>query len=126
MAAAQVQFVPVPLTNVRPAGSVSVTVIAPVVATEPELLTATVKTPLVPAVKFPEWLLVMDRCGAEDEFTVIVSVEESLGPVMKSPEFVTVAVLLTLPVTLEATATTSAMDVELFGASELELAQVTV
>jgi hypothetical protein len=67
----------------------------------------------------------MARCGAEDEFTVIVSVEE-LVPAMTSPEFATVAVLLTLPVTVEATATTSEMEVELFGVIEVEFVQVTV
>ena len=52
-AAAQPQFVPVPETNVSPAARVSVTVIGPVVAIFPLLLTAIVKTPFVPTVKLP-------------------------------------------------------------------------
>lgn len=52
-AAAQAQFVPVPETNVSPAARVSVTVIGPVVAALPLLLTAIVNTPFVPTVKLP-------------------------------------------------------------------------
>jgi hypothetical protein len=117
--------VPVPETSVRPVGSVSVTVIAPVVATVPVLLTAMLKTPLVPAVKFPEWLFVMARCGTEEEFTVNVSVEESVPP-MTSPELATVAVLLMVPVTVDASATTREIEVEVAGAIEVEFVQMTV
>jgi hypothetical protein len=51
---AHVQFVPVPEINVSPVGSVSVTVMVPVVAALPVLLTAIVKTPFAPTAKFPE------------------------------------------------------------------------
>jgi hypothetical protein len=51
--AAQAQFVPVPETKVSPAAKVSVTVIGPVVAALPLLLTAMVNTPFVPTVKLP-------------------------------------------------------------------------
>ena len=70
-ALAQVQFAPTAETNVRPVGSESVTVIAPVVAATPALLTARVKTPFCPAVKFPAWLLAMESSGPEGGFTVI-------------------------------------------------------
>jgi hypothetical protein len=53
-AAAHVQFVPVPETNVRPVGNVSVTVMAAVVASVPVLLTARVNAPFCPAAKFPK------------------------------------------------------------------------
>jgi hypothetical protein len=67
----------------------------------------------------------MARCGAGVEFTVIVSVEE-LVPMMTSPVLATVAVLLMLPVAVDATATTSEMEVDVEGGIEVEFVQVTV
>jgi hypothetical protein len=74
--AAHVQFVPVPETNVVPAGSVSVTVIVPVVAAAPVLPTAIVKTPFCPSVKFPTCDFVMLSAGSE---IVVLSVVLAAG-----------------------------------------------
>jgi hypothetical protein len=100
----QVQLDPVAETNVSPVGRLSVTVVAPAVKVLPVLLTAIVNTPFCPGVKFPEWLFVIAIFGAGGGFTVIVSVEVLFEPVV-SPGDATVAVLLKLPVTVEATAT---------------------
>src|SRR5205085_3395796 len=51
--AAQFQFVPVPETKLKPVGSVSVTVIVPVVLHAPTLVTFSVYVPFVPTVKLP-------------------------------------------------------------------------
>ena len=63
-AAPQVQAVPVPLTKLSPAGSVSTTVTTPLVAAVPAVLfTVIVYTPLTPTVKLPVWVLVRVRSG---------------------------------------------------------------
>src|SRR5258708_1857772 len=57
--------VPVPLANVSPVGSVSVTVIVPVVAANPPLVTTSENcAPCCACVKLPVWLLAMVRSGA--------------------------------------------------------------
>ena len=57
--AGHVQFVPLAPAYVRPAGNVSVMVIAPVVGTEPTLPATIVNAPVVPTAKSP----VCDFCS---------------------------------------------------------------
>src|ERR1019366_6398023 len=105
--AAHVQFVPVPLTNVNAALSVSVTVIVPAVAAVPMLLTAIWNMPFDPATKAPEVVLVIERSGAA-AVTVTVAVDELFAALLSSV-VCTVAVLLMLPVAAAFTATVSTM-----------------
>jgi hypothetical protein len=105
--AAHVQFVPVPLTNVNAALSVSVTVIVPVVAAVPTLLTAIWNVPFDPATKLPEVVLVIERSG-EPAVTVTVAVDELFAALLSSV-VATVAVLLMLPEAAAFTATVSTM-----------------
>jgi hypothetical protein len=98
----QVQPVPVAASNVKPAGSVSVTVIAPVVADVPPLLTAITYVPVAPIVKLPEWLFAIASTGLT---TVVGSV--AVGKFVAPPplavaEFVTVAVAIAATFTISA------------------------
>ena len=54
---------PAPETYVRPVGSVSVTVIVPVVPAPPTFVTAMLYTPFVPTMKLPLCCLVIVRSG---------------------------------------------------------------
>src|ERR1700746_2378295 len=80
--AARLHTVPVPLTKPSPVGSVSVTVIPPVVAVFPTLVTVKVYTPLVPTVKLPVWLLPIARSITGAGFTVVRSEEELLAALL--------------------------------------------
>lgn len=73
------------------------------VGAEPTLLTAIMKTPLVPAVKFPECDFAIERSGAAAEVTVTVSVEDAEA----EPVVAAVAVFEMLAGAVEATAVVS-------------------
>jgi hypothetical protein len=57
------QPVPLAALKVKPAGSVSVTLIVPDVAAVPVLLTAIVYVPVPPTVKVPVWVFVIESTG---------------------------------------------------------------
>ncbi len=86
-----VQPVPAAALKVKPAGSASVTVIVPVVADVPVLLTTIAYEPVVPIVKLPVWLLAMASFG---KTTVVGSVAVGVAvspPPLAVAELVTVA-----------------------------------
>ena len=60
----QVQVLPLADKKDKPVGSVSVTVIAPVVAAPPAFETAMVYVPFCPTLKFPVWVFEIDTSGA--------------------------------------------------------------
>ncbi len=78
--ALHVQPVPVAALNVRPVGSVSVTVIVPEVATLPELLTAIVYVPIAPVTKDPECDFAMASVGLPASVVGSVAVGEFVAP----------------------------------------------
>jgi hypothetical protein len=92
-------------TKPKLAFSVSVTMVVPVAGAEPTLLTAIMKTPLVPAVKLPVWDFVMERSGAVLGVTVTVSVEVAVG----EPVVAAVAVFMMLAGAVKATAVVRVM-----------------
>jgi hypothetical protein len=89
------QPVPDAETNVMPAGNVSRTVVVPVVAAVPELLTVRVHVPFVPAVKLPVCDLVMPRFGTAAGFTTVGSDARSFAGLV-SPGVMTLAEFVTL------------------------------
>jgi hypothetical protein len=103
-----VQPVPVADANVRPAGSVSVTVTVPDVLTLPVLLTASVYTPGWPTMKLPVWDFV--RASAELPVTFVGSL--AVGEFVAPPPLA-VAVLVTLPSAAIGTPTVSVIGVPL-------------
>src|SRR3972149_6323899 len=108
VASVQLQSVPLNAVAVSEAGSVSVTVTAPLVGPEPLLVTVMAYVaPVCPWVKLPVWVLVMVRSG--NWMTVVGSFAVSL-PVLVSPPPETGAGLVTLAGALVATLTVSVMD----------------
>jgi hypothetical protein len=86
-----VQPVPLAALNVRPVGSVSVTVTVPVVGDVPVLLTVIVYAPVAPMLKLPVWLLAIASVGVT---TVVGSVAVGVAvspPPLAVAELVTVA-----------------------------------
>jgi hypothetical protein len=96
-----VQPVPLAALNVRPVGSVSVTVIVPEVAAVPLLLTTIEYEPVEPIVKLPVCVFTTASCGAS---TVVGSLEDG---VFAAPPPDAPAVLVTLAGAFAATFTTS-------------------
>jgi hypothetical protein len=96
-----VQPVPLAALNVRPVGSVSVTVIVPEVAAVPLLLTTIEYEPVEPIVKLPVCVFTTASCGAR---TVVGSLEDG---VFAAPPPDAPAVLVTLAGAFAATFTTS-------------------
>jgi hypothetical protein len=78
--ALQVQAVPVAALNVRPVGSVSVTVMVPEVATLPVLLTAIVYVPVAPVTKEPVCDFAMASIGLPASVVGSVAVGEFVAP----------------------------------------------
>jgi len=116
-----VQPVPLAALNVNPVGSVSVTVIVPVVAAVPVLLAVTVYVPVEPIVKLPVWLFAIARVGVT---TVVGSV--AVG-VFEAPPPLTVTELVTVAGAFAATFTVSVIEVpEPAAAMAAVLVQVTV
>jgi hypothetical protein len=100
--------VPLPLTKVKLALSVSVTVIAPVVGPTPALFTAIRKVAFRPAVKVPRTVLEMARSGAGAAPIGTEIVDELLAALLSSV-VATVAVLEILPVAAALTPTVNVM-----------------
>ena len=94
--AEQVQPLPVPETKLKPVGSVSVTVIVPMVLAEPMFVAVTVYVPFTPIVKFPLWLFVIARSKPVAP-TMVVGSLAVLFAGLVSPEFETVAIFVTPP-----------------------------
>lgn len=86
-----VQPVPVALTYVSPAGSVSTTVYVPEVAWAPELIGVIVYVPFCPATKLAPWDLLIPRTGASATVVGSVAVADAAAPPPES-----VAELVTL------------------------------
>src|SRR3989304_4174537 len=108
VASVQLQSVPLNAVAVSEAGSVSVTVTAPLVGPEPLLVTVMAYVaPVCPWVKLPVWVLVMVRSG---NWLIVVGSLAELLVVFVSPPPDTVAVLVTLAGGLLSTLTVSVMD----------------
>src|SRR5439155_81796 len=122
--AEQLKPPPVPDTNPSPVGNVSLTVIVPVVAVLPTLVTATEYTPLIPTVKLPVWLFTIDRSITGAAFTVVKS-DDELFPVLVSPVVETLAVLVTLGTAPAATLTVSVIVLLAVAANGPAFVQVT-
>jgi hypothetical protein len=89
-ASLQVQPVPPAALNVRPAGSVSVTVMVPAVATFPELLTAIVYVPVAPVTKDPVCDFAIASVGLPASVVGSVAIGEFVAPPpLADTEFVT-------------------------------------
>jgi hypothetical protein len=100
-----VQPVPLAALKVSPAGSVSVTVIVPLVAAVPVLLTAIAYVPVAPIVKFP----VCDFAIASVGLRIVVG-SVAVG-VLAAPPPVAVAEFVTVAAAFAATLTLSAIGV---------------
>jgi hypothetical protein len=117
-----VQPVPLAALNVRPVGSVSVTVTVPVVGDVPVLLTVIVYAPVAPIVKLPVWLLAIASVGVT---TVVGSV--AVGGVLVSPPPLAVAELVTVAGAFAATLTVRVIGVPAAPAAmTVALVQVTI
>ena len=82
---------PEPETNVIPAGSVSRTVVIPLVAAAPPLFTAIVHAPFVPAVKLPACDFAIERSGVGAGVTVVGSVSRSFAVTVSDTAWTTAA-----------------------------------
>ena len=107
-AAEQIQFVPVPETNVMPVGKGSVTVMLPVAVVLPTLVTVIVNAPFCATVKFPMCVFVIERSMTGVSTTVVRSEDDLfVPPGFVSPTSDRVAVLVMLEAVADATLTTS-------------------
>jgi len=100
--ALHVQPVPVAEANVKPVGSVSVSVRVPVVGDVPLLVTLSVYVPVAPMTKFPLWDPVAVKAGAP--LTVVGSV--AVGE-FEAPPPVALTVFVTLGTAVDSTVTLS-------------------
>src|SRR5262249_10259110 len=122
------QFQPPPLldTNPNPTGSVSVTVMGPVVGVLPTFQTVIAETPFTPTVTFPVCLLKIDSSITGTVLRPIqAGSEEELLAALASPVVATVAVLVTPGTAAAATLTVNVIEVLVLAASGPVLLQVT-
>jgi len=116
-----VQPVPVAALNVRPAGSVSVTVMVPVVGEVPVLLAVIVYVPVEPIVKLPAWLFAIASVG------VTTLVGSAAVGVFEAPPPLAVTELVTVAGAFAATFTVSVIGAPAAAAAMTAvLVQVTV
>lgn len=98
--------VPVSPVAVKPAGNVSITVAAPLVAAVPALVTVIANVPPWPWVKLPVWIDVTVRSGTPE---IVVPSVPVLFEVFVSPPPEIVTVLVNDPAAFEATFTSKAI-----------------